>query len=477
MPLWFQNFHTDTVYISLLWFDASCSPQPWRKIGWFSAAPQAKIEVVSGDLRDLSNREFGWFAESGGADGPSWSGDRWYKVPHNAAFNQCYDDDTGCNAVWPFHVGRLNEEWLGLTVLLVAPGAANRANQGCAWGSPLFPPDPPPPPPPPPPITMVNVVTTSQNITFNINTNNFNSNNVNVNSIRAQSKQPGPLVEIIDQAILYFESTRFAEQGQLVVVGGGIRAIADMTLDAEAQIRAAQKVLYCVADPVTERRLHALNSSAESLYGLYGNDKPRTDTYLEMVKAILSPVRAGLRVCVVYYGHPGVFAWPTHEAVRIARREGFRAEMHPGISADASLFADLGLDPSQPGCHSLEATDFLVHRRSPDVSAHFLLWQVECVGDFGFNFSGYKRHNFHILLERLRMFYPTTHPVIIYEATQMPQGRPKIIKSSLESITKDDLTGISTLYLPPASTLEIDIEMCRRLGIAQTLDIESRDSD
>ena len=123
--------------------------------------------------------------------------------------------------------------------------------------------------------------------------------------------------------------------------------------------------------------------------------------------------------------------------------------MHPGISADASLFADLGVDPYQPGCHSLEATDFLIRGRTPDVSAHLLLWQVECVGDFWFNFSGYKRHNFHILIEKLQMFYPASHPVVIYEAAQMPQGRPKIVKSTLDTITKDDLTGISTLYHRP----------------------------
>ena len=272
-------------------------------------------------------------------------------------------------------------------------------------------------------------------------------------------------IDVINEAILYFETSAFSHVGQLIIVGSGIRAISDLTLGAEAQIRTAQKVLYCVADPVIERRLHLLNPLSESLYGLYGNDKPRIETYQAMVDAILAPVRAGLRVCGVFYGHPGVFAWPTHQAIRIARRDGFRAEMHAGISADASLFADLGLDPSQPGCHSLEATDFLIHRRQPDVTSHFLLWQAECAGDSGFNFSGYKRHNFHILVERLRTFYPATHPVIIYEATSLPQGRPKIIKATLDTIHKDQLTGISTLYFPPAATNDVDKDMCQRLGL------------
>jgi hypothetical protein len=70
------------------------------------------------------------------------------------------------------------------------------------------------------------------------------------------------------------------------------------------------------------------------------------------------------------------------------------------------------------------------------------------------------------LVDQLRQFYPATHPVIVYEATSLPQGRPKIIKTSLDSIRKEQLTGISTLYLPPATEKEIDKEMCERLGMS-----------
>ena len=150
------------------------------------------------------------------------------------------------------------------------------------------------------------------------------------------ARQLERFVDTIDQSILYFEAPLVSSmQGQLVIVGSGIRAISDMTLDAEAQVRAAQKALYCVGDPVTERKLHTLNPSAESLYGLYGKANLGWIHIERMLEAILSPLRAGLRVCVVYYGHPGVFAWSTHQAVRLARREGYRAQMHAGISADA----------------------------------------------------------------------------------------------------------------------------------------------
>jgi hypothetical protein len=106
---------------------------------------------------------------------------------------------------------------------------------------------------------------------------------------------------------------------------------------------------------------------------------------------------------------------------------------------------------------------FLVEE--PIFTHMFCYGRRNAVGDSGFNFLGYKRHNFHILIDRLQTFYPASHPVIIYEAAQFPHDRCKMIKLSLESITKDDLTGVSLLYLPPAATQEIDKEMLRRLGL------------
>ncbi|WP_332852301.1 SAM-dependent methyltransferase [Duganella sp. S19_KUP01_CR8] len=272
-------------------------------------------------------------------------------------------------------------------------------------------------------------------------------------------------IEDIDSAIHYFGEPASTKRGALKVVGTGIRSIVDLSLGAEADIRAAAKVIYCVADPVTERQIHRLNPNAESLYRLYGNDKPRIETYQEMVSVILGYVRMGLSVCAVFYGHPGVFAWSTHEAIRQARKEGYRAEMSPAISAEASLLADLGLDPSTFGMQSLEATDFLIRRRTIDTSCHVLLWQVECVGDFGFNFAGYKKQNFPILVESLQAIYPKDHPVVVYDGSQLPQFRPKLQKLSLSTISVEHLSGISTLYLPPVMTPDVDADMCRRLGL------------
>jgi precorrin-3B methylase len=61
----------------------------------------------------------------------------------------------------------------------------------------------------------------------------------------------------------------------LTVVGTGIRAIQQMTREAEAAIRAADALLFLVAEPLTERWLRGIHPHARSLGEFYEQSKPR----------------------------------------------------------------------------------------------------------------------------------------------------------------------------------------------------------
>ena len=115
--------------------------------------------------------------------------------------------------------------------------------------------------------------------------------------------------------------------GTLVVVGSGIRAIGHFSLEAQAYLKWADKVYYCVADPVTEQWMVDQAPDSVDLYTLYDNDKPRRITYVQMAEVMLQSVREGLNVVGVFYGHPGVFVNPSHRAIAIARQEGHAAFM------------------------------------------------------------------------------------------------------------------------------------------------------
>jgi precorrin-3B methylase len=57
-------------------------------------------------------------------------------------------------------------------------------------------------------------------------------------------------------------------------------------------------------------------------------------TYFGMVDRVISLLSTGKRICMVSYGHPGVFAFPMHESIRRARALGFEATMLPAISTE-----------------------------------------------------------------------------------------------------------------------------------------------
>ena len=76
-----------------------------------------------------------------------------------------------------------------------------------------------------------------------------------------------------------------------------------------------------------------------------------------MIERIMIEVRAGKYVCALFYGHRGL-CYPSHNAIAIARQEGYDAVMLPAVSAEDCLYADLGVHPSVPGMQIFEATDF-----------------------------------------------------------------------------------------------------------------------
>ncbi len=156
--------------------------------------------------------------------------------------------------------------------------------------------------------------------------------------------------------------------------------------------------------------------AVESLQDLYGEGKERQDTYDQMVERILECVRSGLRTCAAFYGHPGVFVYPSHVAVRRARAEGFSAIMLPGISAEDCLFADLGIDPAAYGCQSYEATDYLFSQRRLEPSSALVLWQVGVVGSTTFTAGEYDRSLLPLLVAKLSETYPPHHRVFVYRS-------------------------------------------------------------
>lgn len=236
--------------------------------------------------------------------------------------------------------------------------------------------------------------------------------------------------------------------GSLTVVGTGYRVAGHVTLEARGHMEQADKLLYLVGDPVSETWIRDLNGTAESLEDCYAEGKPREVSYREMVERVLGYVRQGLDVTAAFYGHPGIFADPTHTAIRLARKQGYRAVLLPGISAEDCLFADLDLDPADRGWQSYEATDFLNRRPRFDPRCGLVLWQIGVIGE-GSIAQTANREGLRELVRTLLRHYSRDHRVVVYVASSYPVCDPVVERLPLRRLSEEDVSVMATLYVPP----------------------------
>jgi siroheme synthase len=254
--------------------------------------------------------------------------------------------------------------------------------------------------------------------------------------------------------------------GKLCLVGSGITLGRQISQRTISEILGAD-VVFSMTDAFCHEWLSGIRADVIGLQQFYGKDKDRRATYREMDAAIMAEVRSGKRVCAVFYGHPGVFADVPHEVIRKAREEGFDAWMEPGISAEACLYADLGIDPGARGVQSFEATQFLVFDRVLDPTALLILWQVALAGDLSCTQFSADPRRLSVLRDKLLRWYPRDTEVILYEAAQLPVGEFRADRLKLSGLPEAAYQEYTTLVLPPVQQWGPDREALAGLGYTE----------
>ena len=261
--------------------------------------------------------------------------------------------------------------------------------------------------------------------------------------------------------------------GSLVCVGIGMTLGSHITPLSRSYIEQSDVVFAGTSNGIIELWLAKMHPDVRSLQQYYQEGKSRMATYRQMVDAMLTEVRAGKKVCGAFYGHPGVFAWPTHKAIEIARSEGFRAHMEPGVSAEDCLYADLGIDPGKYGCQHYEASQLMLYRRRIDTSAYLVVWQVGVAGDQSLaRFSTGAAYR-QVLVDVLARDYPLHQEIIIYEAATLPIHQPRIERIMLGELTNASVDMHVTLVIPPAKALQPDDEIRKRLAALDVSNMET----
>ncbi len=245
----------------------------------------------------------------------------------------------------------------------------------------------------------------------------------------------------------------------LACVGIGMTLGSHIAPLARSHIEQSDIVFVAASDGVIEQWVQGMHADVRSLQSLYGEGRSRMQTYAAMVGRLLHEVRRGNRVCAAFYGHPGVFAWPAHRAVELARAEGFETHMIPGISAADCLYADLGIDPGLFGCQHFEASQIMLYRRHIDTSAYLVLWQAGVAGDRSLKRLATPAPYRQLLVDVLARDYPLDHPVIIYRAVTLPIHPPRIETVSLGDLPRADIDMQDTLVLKPAQAMQENCDM------------------
>ncbi|PKM20193.1 MAG: hypothetical protein CVV11_01360 [Gammaproteobacteria bacterium HGW-Gammaproteobacteria-15] len=244
------------------------------------------------------------------------------------------------------------------------------------------------------------------------------------------------------------------QTGSLVCVGTGMTLGSHISPLSRSYIEQADVVFVLVADGITEKWIEQMNADVRSLQPYYLEGKSRMLTYREMVAAILAEVKAGKKVVGAFYGHPGVFAWVPHNAIKQARELGFTAHMEPGISAEDCLYADLGIDPGTYGCQHYEASQFMFYKRNIDTAAYLILWQVAVSGDRSLARFSSTPAFMYLFVQMLLEYYPASHKVILYEAATLPIQLPRVEQLKLSELPNAPLDLKTTLVIPPAHKLQ-----------------------
>jgi hypothetical protein len=255
-----------------------------------------------------------------------------------------------------------------------------------------------------------------------------------------------------------------ARRGSVACVGLGMTLGSHLSPLARSHIEQADVVFAGLSDGIVELWLQRMHPDVRSLQPYYAEGKSRMVTYRQWVELMMTEVRAGKKVCGVFYGHPGIFAWSPHKVIEVARAEGFEAHMEPGISAEDCLYADLGIDPGRFGCQHFEASQLLFYERRIDPTGYLVLWQVGLVGDLSLKRFSTGAAYRQVLVDLLSKDYPLDHEVIIYRGATLPIERPRIHRLALRDLPNAKLTAEETVVLPPAAPLKLNLAMRERLA-------------
>ena len=233
------------------------------------------------------------------------------------------------------------------------------------------------------------------------------------------------------------------------LVGYGNRFPNDFTLEMLAVLKRCKRVLAIPPIFAPEFGIPPM----ESLLHLYAPDKPRTQTYKQMLELLLDAA-ADPPVAFATYGSAMVGAQVAHQVIEEAGRRGLTTHVTNAVSSLDGIWADLNIDPFY-GFEVWEANAFVGQGIQPNTRANLLLPQAPVFGVKEGHDPDSRTMRLSSMISLLRdhllRFYPPDH--IVYYVTTGAGAGPHLTGPGIESMPLSDLDHpghrqSSTLYVP-----------------------------
>jgi uncharacterized protein YabN with tetrapyrrole methylase and pyrophosphatase domain len=234
----------------------------------------------------------------------------------------------------------------------------------------------------------------------------------------------------------------------LYIVGYGMRLPNDLTLETLAILKQCKRVFG--GPPISAPAFGI--PQMENVMELYAPDKPRLETYREMVALVLEAAADG-PVAFATYGSAMVGTLPAHRLLEEAPRRGLAVHVANAVSSFDGIWADFNIEPFY-GFQIWEASVLVTHEVIPDTKATLLLPQAPVYGvKTGMDPSTLRiepSREVSQLQAYLRRFYPADH-VVHVATTSTGLGSP--LRSIVKSVPLSELDSVeghesSTLVVP-----------------------------
>ena len=191
-----------------------------------------------------------------------------------------------------------------------------------------------------------------------------------------------------------------------MIVGSGIRSAGQFTTEAISHIKNADKVLYCVSDPVTETYIRDLFPGAMDLGVFFDGSKDRYDSCVQMAEACLFFPRQGLYTVAIFPGHPGMFSIPALRAIQIAKKQGTLTQLFTYCVAYMQLIKSA----AEKYMHALTEYTFIGHCMSSKIKLNIrqlISWQeLQKASLYLIATTSYKAQNLKNIKARLYLSFP-----------------------------------------------------------------------